>query len=81
MFADLEPLPDDEVALRQALDQSLLTLRRNRLDEEIGAKEFDIREAEAAGDRPAADSLLREVMDLKTAPPRSRSTSDLTRQF
>jgi hypothetical protein len=65
MYADPEPLPDDEVALRQALDQSLLTLRRNRLDEEIGAKEFDIREAEADGDRPAAERLLREVSDLK----------------
>ncbi|HEY7025199.1 MAG TPA: DNA primase [Candidatus Limnocylindrales bacterium] len=65
MFADLEPLPDDDVALRQALDQSLLTLRRNRIDEEIGAKEFDIREAEAAGDRQTAESLLREVSDLK----------------
>jgi len=65
MFADLEPLPDDDNALHQALDQSLLTLRRNRMDEEIGAKEFDIREAEAAGDRPTADSLLREVSLLK----------------
>jgi hypothetical protein len=65
MYADPEPLPDDEDALRQALEQSLLTLRRNRLDEEIGAKEFDIREAEAGGDRPAAERLLKEVMDLK----------------
>jgi hypothetical protein len=65
MYADPEPLPDDEVALHQALEQSLLTLRRNRLDEEIGAKEFDIREAEAEGDRPAAEQLLQEVMDLK----------------
>ncbi|HEY8135792.1 MAG TPA: DNA primase [Candidatus Limnocylindrales bacterium] len=65
MYADPEPLPDDEDALHQALEQSLLTLRRNRLDEEIGAKEYDIREAEADGDRPAAEGLLREVMDLK----------------
>jgi DNA primase len=65
MFADLEPLPDEDSALRQALDQSLLTLRRNHIDEEIGAKEFDIREAEAAGDRPTAESLLHEVSGLK----------------
>jgi DNA primase len=65
MFADPEPLPEDEQALEQALDQSLLTLRRNRLDDEIGAKEFDIREAEAAGDRLTAESLLREISDLK----------------
>jgi DNA primase len=65
MYADPEPLPDDEVALNQALEQSQLTLRRNRLDEEIGAKEFDIREAEAGGDRPAAEALLRQVMELK----------------
>jgi DNA primase len=65
LFADLEPLPDDEVALRQALDQSLLTLSRNRIDEEIGAKEFDIREAEAAGNRQTAGRLLHEVSELK----------------
>jgi DNA primase len=65
MFADLEPLPDDDNSLHQALDQSLLTLRRNRMDEEIGAKEFDIREAESAGDRPTADRLVREVSLLK----------------
>jgi DNA primase len=65
MYADVEPLPDDEGGLHQALDQSLLTLRRNRIDEEIGAKEFDIREAEAASDRPTAERLLREVMLLK----------------
>jgi len=65
MYADVEPLSDDESGLRQALDQSLLTLRRARLDEEIGAKEYDIREAEAAGDKPTADSLLHEVIDLK----------------
>ncbi|HUP83250.1 MAG TPA: DNA primase [Candidatus Limnocylindria bacterium] len=65
MYADPEPLPEDEIALNQALEQSLLTLRRNRLDEEIGAKEFDIREAEAEGDRPTAEALLRDVSDLK----------------
>jgi DNA primase len=65
MFADAEPLPDDEQALRQGLEQSLLTLRRNHIDEEISAKEYDIREAEAAGDRPTSEQLLREVMDLK----------------
>ncbi len=65
MFADLEPLPDDDDGLHQALDQSLLTLRRNRLDDEIGAKEFDIREAESAGDRETAERLVREVRDLK----------------
>ena len=65
MYADPEPLPDEEDALRQALEQSLLTLNRSRIDEEIGAKEFDIREAEAEGDRPAAEALLREVSELK----------------
>jgi DNA primase len=65
MFADLEPLPEDEAALRQALDQSVLTLRRNHIDEEIAAKEFDIREAEAAGDRSTSERLLREVVDLR----------------
>ncbi|CAN5756382.1 DNA primase [soil metagenome] len=66
MFADLEPLPEDDQALRQALDQSLLTLIRNRLDDEISAKEYDIREAEAAGDRAASEGLLREVIELRT---------------
>jgi hypothetical protein len=66
MYADPDPLPDDEVGLRQALEQSLLTLSRNRLDEEIGAKEFDIREAEAADDRATAERLLREVIELRS---------------
>lgn len=65
MYADVEPLPEEEGALHQALDQSILTLRRNRLDEEIDAKEFDIREAEATGDRLTAEGLLHEVIDLK----------------
>ena len=67
MYADPEPLPDDESSLRQALDQSLLTLRRNQLDDEIESKEFDIREAEAAGDRSGVDRLVREVRDLRQA--------------
>jgi hypothetical protein len=66
MYADPEPIPDDEAAVRQALDQSLLTLERNRLDEEIGAVEFDIREAEAGGNRQEADRLLRDIAALKT---------------
>jgi DNA primase len=66
MYADPEPIPEDEMSLRQGLEQSLLTLERNKLDEEIGAVEFDIREAEAAGDRPAADRLLRDIAALKT---------------
>lgn len=66
MFADPEPLPDDEDSLRQALDQSLLTLSRNRLDEEINAKEFDIREAEATGERATAERLVREVAELRS---------------
>ena len=66
MYADPEPIPDDQASLRQGLEQSLLTLERNRLDEEIGAVEFDIREAEAAGDRPTADRLLRNIAALKT---------------
>ncbi len=57
MYADPEPLPDDEASLHQALGQSLLTLRRNQLDDEIEAKEFDIREAEASGDRSGVDRL------------------------
>jgi hypothetical protein len=65
MFADAEPLPDDEQVLRQALEQSLLTLRRNLIDEEINAKEYDLREAEASGDRSTGERLLREVMELK----------------
>ena len=67
MYADPEPLPEDEASLRQALGQSLLTLRRNQLDDEIEAKEFDIREAEASGDRSGVDRLVHEVRDLRQA--------------
>jgi DNA primase len=66
MYADSEPLPDDESGLRQAIRQSLLSLERVRIDDEISAKEFDIREAEASGEREAANRLLAEVSALKS---------------
>ncbi|CAN5702128.1 DNA primase [soil metagenome] len=65
LFASADPLPDDEIGLRQAVRQSLLALERNRIDEEIGSVEFDIREAEANGDRALANQRLREISDLK----------------
>ena len=84
MYADPEPLPEDEASLHQALGQSLLTLRRNQLDDEIEAKEFDIREAEASGDRSGVDRLVREVRDLRQSrldlDRRQQETTVLSRQ-
>ena len=66
LYADPEPVPDEEDALRRAVEQSLLTLERNRIDERISAAEFDIRDAEAEGDQETANRLRREVLDLHT---------------
>ncbi len=65
MFADLDPLPDDDATLRQALNQTLLTLRRDALREEINEKESDMREAEASGDRERVRQLLQELSPLR----------------
>ncbi len=64
LFARTDPLPDDESALHQAVEQSLLTLERNRVAELLDYKRAELSEAEAAGDADVAPSLRRDVGDL-----------------
>jgi DNA primase len=65
LFARNDPLPDTEEGVHQALDQSLLTLQKARLDDEVEFKRAEIAEAEAGGDEADRDRLRREVLDLQ----------------
>jgi DNA primase len=65
LFARHDPLPDTEEGINQALDQSLLTLLKARLDDEVEFKRAEIAEAEASGDDADRDRLRREVLDLQ----------------
>jgi DNA primase len=64
LFARIDPLPDDESALDQAIEQSLLALERNRVSELLDFKRAELAEAEAADDDAAADRLRRDVLEL-----------------
>jgi hypothetical protein len=65
LYARTDPVPDDAHALGQVLDQSLLTLERNRLDEEVEFKKMELTDAEARGDRETVRRLLDEVRGLQ----------------
>jgi DNA primase len=65
LFARTDPLPDDESALRQAVEQSLLTLERNRVSEMLEYKRAELSEAEAAGDSATAAVVRRDVLELQ----------------
>jgi len=66
LFARTDPLPEDEPALRQAVEQSLLTLERNRVSEMFEYKRAELSEAEAAGDAAAAALLRKDVLELQS---------------
>ncbi len=65
LFASAEPLPEDDGALRQAIDQSLLALERNRIGERLEFVRAELAEAEASADGTAAEELRREVLRLQ----------------
>jgi DNA primase len=65
LFARTDPLPEDESALSQAIEQSLLALERNRLTERLEFVRAELSEAEAADDEQAASQLRRTVLDLQ----------------
>ncbi len=65
LFARTDPLPDDEPALQQAVEQSLLTLERNRMAELLEYKRAELAEAEAADDSALAGALRRDVLALQ----------------
>jgi DNA primase len=65
LFARTDPLPDDEADLRQAVEQSLLTLERNRIGELLEYKRAELAEAEASRDDAAAGRLRADVLELQ----------------
>jgi hypothetical protein len=65
LYARTDPLPDTEEATHQALDQSLLTLEKARLDDEVEFKRAEIAEAEASGDETDRDRLRQDVLELQ----------------
>ena len=64
LFASAEPLPEDEGALRQAVEQSLLALERNRIGERLEFVRAELAEAEAANDDAEAERLRHEALRL-----------------
>jgi hypothetical protein len=65
LMARTDPLPDSDAQTQQAIDQSLLTLERARLAEQIEYTRARLAEAEAAHDDPELERLQREVLDLQ----------------
>jgi DNA primase len=65
LFARTDPLPDDEDDLRQAVEQSLLSLERNRVAELLDYARQELAEAEANDDAEAIAGLQHDVLDLQ----------------
>jgi DNA primase len=65
LYARNDPVPHDEPALIQAVDQSVLTLVRNQLSETLDFKRAELAEAEAGDDTEAVDRLTRDVRELQ----------------
>ena len=64
LYARTDPVPAAGPELTQAIDQSLLTLQRTRLAEEIEFTRAELAEAEAADDADATHRLQQAVLDL-----------------
>jgi DNA primase len=65
LIARTGPLPDEQNDIQQAIDQSLLTLEKGRLAEQIEYTRARLAEAEAADDQAELKRLAREVLDLQ----------------
>jgi DNA primase len=65
LIARTAPLPDDDAAIQQAIDQSLLTLERARLAERIDYTRARLADAEATDDTAELAQLQLEVLDLQ----------------
>jgi hypothetical protein len=65
LFARTDPLPEDDATLAQAVEQSLLSLERNRMSERLEFTRAELAEAEATADGETAARLLREVQELQ----------------
>jgi DNA primase len=65
LFARTDPLPDDDDALYQGVEQSLLQLERNRIGERLEFVRAELSEAEANSDTSTSERLRREVLELQ----------------
>jgi len=65
LFARTDPLPEDDQTLGQAVEQSLLSLERNRMSERLEFTRAELAEAEATADDETATRLRREVQELQ----------------
>ena len=65
LFARTDPLPEDDQTLGQAVEQSLLSLERNRMSERLEFTRAELAEAEATADGETATRLRREVQELQ----------------
>jgi DNA primase len=64
LYARTDPVPTPGPELAQAIDQSLLTLQRSRLAEELEFTRAELAEAEATDDTAALRRLQQAVLDL-----------------
>jgi len=84
LYARVDPSPDSDALLGQAIDQCLLVLEKRRLDEIVEYKRAELTEAVASADDALASSLMNEVRDLETRRlelDRRRSTTTLLNRF
>lgn len=65
LFARSDPVPSDELALMQAVDQSLLNLERDQLKAAFDFKRAELAEAEANNDAHTIDRLTHDVLELQ----------------
>jgi hypothetical protein len=65
LLARTDPLPGGDMETQQALDQSLLTLERARLAEQMEFTRAGLAEAEATRDAADVERLQREVLELQ----------------
>jgi DNA primase len=65
LMARTDPPPVDDAQVQQAIDQSLLTLQRTHLAEEIEYTRARLAEAEASGESAELEPLQREVLALQ----------------
>jgi hypothetical protein len=65
LFASVDPLPDEESMLGQAVEQSLVALERTRISELLDFKRAELAEAEAASDEAVSGQLRRDVLELQ----------------
>jgi len=65
LMARTDPIPDSEAQIQQAIDQSLLTLERARLAEQIEYTRARLAEAEASNQDDELQGLQQEVLELQ----------------